>query len=1112
MQDFAMPSALELEGSRRESIPAIRREVVHNTTTQNEYRPSELCYIPIDTGAAGAFMDVATTRLELTVVVRNKNYFIDFINLPRCGWHSLIQEFGIEINNGIHELNRHYAECVELEMIRMGENKTPFEFTRSNPWRAADGTAGKLHINFIKPSMVTTQGLPHNVTYPSLTTLTSATTPDTITQSLLLFSNPFLTESLGRSNSNAITTGAPIRQTGEVGESSWFTPSSFSISQAYYDDRITAFQEAKTSNMILTNTASPASYYDSTATTMISAIPDSVGPDVNIFSDTRLIGLPHGGSLLAKYSKMNPTKLSSSDTNVLNIYSVSYGQTVESYPPSMWPAKQPCPLDILEKEVKESYLHVNSDNIMNYYANCKNIPVGIPLALTGESRGQSNIWGDKNHEKPTIENPSVGSETEFHISLKIYSSLIGELAKKWFPELVVPQGRMRVRIRFQEPQIVFQTLMDPCRRVPGTSRDWFPNLGVTASTSAIGSMTGSASPGNITSGVHPIMVSDYVAGDVYIDTIALGQYPLPQLRTKPLHGIFSQFDLGHYRQLDDGEDTSKLGGFSSTNPIDATTNPISKTRYHLDIFSDPLAKTKEGSLGKYLLTDSTFTAKQMALALAMYDHEVRYNQEFGFPLFYQSNTNAKAFPPNDVAGTQQTSSKPGYIAQCHQYTHPQEWRNRVKNQDIPSTTSVQVALTVHDTGSSTQQPIMATNPNWDWEYKSLNWNPFCFPTPKYLPTSSPSNKSSSRVLTTSDFVNENELCFGTYREASVAQVRRTHTQLYPLNIPDATTSRIDERLTYIVKNVQIVTQQIILPRTAALSIVENALNGGISMETRAWKEMESMLPRQETQKHLINMAAGFCTDIAFVFRPIDVFQGDKAYGYNSLSFYNPFTSFQFAFNPNLTPGVSSELSYNSLGGQPIYYNECIIQQRTGFDIQLQLSSELLPRTPIDTIRRLLQHVRWGDQVFSERDYLQLDPHFHPSYGSQKGMVINTLQDGFWACYTPISALDDQTITDNPFFNPAELSLRKKLRGQRAPLNALPFYKPFDGTFHLSFNLEAFMGQSDRIRTGVPIVNNNMFLKFDKAHMIRDFDTQLLTIAQCDARVVFERGGTMQFFT
>jgi len=1109
MQDFAMPQALELEGSRRNGIPALRREVVHNTTTQNEYRPSELCYIPIDTGAAGAFMDVSTTRLELTVVVRNKNYFIDFINLSRCGWHGLIQEFGIEINNGIHELNRHYAECVELEMIKMGQNRVPFEFTRSNPWKPAHGQAGKFHINYIKPSMVTAQGLPHNVQYPSLSTLTSSTTPDTLTQSLLLFSNPFLNESLGRMTDREIPSQGQIN----IQDSGWFAPSSFNIAQSYYDDRLISFQDTTSRNTyVVSEHDQPITQFQFNPNTN-TQISDSIGNLNHVPSYGRVVGLPHGGDLLGKYSKQD-TSLTQLG---VNIYNCAYGQTVRNYPPSMWPAKQPCPLDELQKSLEESYRLANADSIMNYYANCKNIPVGVPVFLDGSSDGSSEIWGDSNHTAPSPENfAAVGAETEFHISLKIYSSLIGELAKKWFPELVVPQGRMRVRIRFQEPQILFQTLMDPCRRVPGTSRDWFPNLGVTDSSPRPITELTYCSPEYITSGIHPIMVSNYTPGDVYTDAIALGKYPIPMMRMKMVHDIFSGFDVTNTPLLANADNASTaLGGGNST----------IVSRFGFDNPSRLTGISENGgALSAFLnTTTNTLNGNRAMNALSQYHFELKKNQEFGFPLFKQ--TDPHKFPPEE-GNPLVTTNLPTQIAHYLNYTHPQNWSTRYFRQipaapqeSLPSEgvggynlTRKSVIYYGELDGVVDSQPKMKSEPNYDWGTKSLNWNPFCFPTPQYLPMSSSSNKSSGRILVPTDFVNENQTCFGSHKEHSVAQVRRTHSQLYPLQIPDTVSSRIDERITYIVKNVQIVTQQIVLPRTAALSIIENALNGGISMETRAWKEMESMMPKQETQKHLINMAAAFCTDISFVFRPSDTFQGDRAFGYNSFSFYNPFTSFRFEYSNQLTPNSSSERDYNYLGGRPIYYNECIIQQRTGFDIQLQLSSELLPRTPIDSIRRLIQHVRWGDQVFSDRDYMQLDPHLHPSYGSQKGMAINTLQDGFWACYCPISALDDQTITDNPFFTATELTLRKKLRGQRAPINALPFYKPFDGTFHLSFNLEAFMGQNEKIRTGVPIVNNNMFLKFEKAHMIRDFDTQLLTIAQCDARVVFERGGTMQFFT
>jgi hypothetical protein len=1152
MTDFAMPAALELEGARRTGIPALRREVVHNTTTQNEYRPSELCYIPIDTGAAGAFTDVSTTRLEMTVVVRNKNYFIDFINLPRCGWHSLIQEFGIEINNGIHELNRHYAECVELEMIKIGQNRVPFEFTRSNPWRPANGNAGKMHINFIKPSMVTAQGLPHNVQYPSLSTLTSATTPDTITQSMLFMSNPFISESLGVVTSGYVETDDVYKQMNmRASKMGFFVSSSMDIAQAYYDDRLTSWQdslasftigEASTTAAVTVQRYTPSTN-ESVAGCTAQAMPDDNGWSCNNISETyRVSGLPHGGSILASYSK----HLNKDFAN--DIYNCSWGESVKSYPPSYWPAKQPCDYEKLQLSFNESYRTTNADSIMNYYANCKNIPVGIPLQLNGDPlstspatnvNGEAEIWGNSVHTAPSIEVPSVGAETEFHIVLKLYSSLIGELAKKWFPELVVPQGRMRVRIRFQEPQIVFQTLMDPCRRVPGTSRDWFPNLGITDSDNTRIDLISTLRPAIITSGVHPIMVSNYKPGDVYIDAIALGKYPLPTLRMKMLHDIYSSFDVGNAPIiLTEAENLAKLGGGTSVVARFGFDNymqlPVINTAAPGAGEPDRRGYTGQGFTASYFLKYATDTKAglDVAHALSQYHFALKKNQEFGFPIYRRQDP--AAFPyTGDVERYQhppgtsdqllnESMDYPKTIAHYYNYTHPDDWALRYYKMQIPtrdealttdaSTVRKQVLAYSHWDGTVNLEPRMKTDPYYDQDYKSLNWNNLCFPTPQYLPLSNPSDKTNLRILQKENFVNENQTCFGTHRESSVAQVRRTHTQLYPLQIPDSVTSRIDERLTYIVKNVQIVTQQIVLPRTAALSIVENALNGGISMETRAWKEMESMLPRQETQKALINMAAAFCTDISFVFRPVDTFQGDRAFGYNSFSFYNPFTSFRFEFSPSLTPGATSERDYNYLGGRPIYYNECIIQQRTGFDIQLQLSSELLPRQPIDSIRRLIQHIRWGDQVFSDRDYMQLDPHLHPSYGSQKGMVINTLQDGFWGCYVPISALDDQTITCNPFFTPTELSLKKRIRGRRAPVNSLPIYKPFDATFHLSFNLEAFMGQNDRIRTGVPIVNNNMFLKMDKCHLLRDYDTQLLTICSCDARVVFERGGTMQFFT
>lgn len=1111
MSEFSMPAALELEAARRSGIPAFRREVVHNTTTQNEYRPGELCYIPIDTGAAGAFMDVTTTRLEFVVSVLNKNYYTDFINLPRCGWNAVIQEFGIELNNGLHELNRHYAECIELHMIKKGENRTPFEMTRTNPWKAAEGTAGKMHINFIKPSMVTLTGLPHNTKYSPLGTTTSSTTPDFLSQSYLYYSQPFTHESFGRKGITN-TQGAAGAYAFNFFHNE-MASSSMEITQSVYEDQINTAGNYVTRNKVAVNAANATAVVPSNNGTFgfSSALVLGETSDTKVDSVFRCAGQPQG-SLLRAMARSNV------DVDDLSMYSLVFGQSGKGKSAGMWPAYQPCPLRTLEKEYQDTIRFVNADNVFSYYANVKNIPVGIPIDLDGDSNAQNTIWGDSSHTKATI--GQYGAQTEFHVSVKIYSSLIGELADRWFPELIVPQGRMRVRLRFQDPNIVFQTLMDPCRRVPGTSRDFIPYSGL-VKTEAGGVAIGQGeidetiSLGCLASGIHPIMISDFRQGSVFVDAIALGKYPLPHLRLRALHTPF--------------------GGTPAAWQSGAAPNTILGNEYLYSSIQPPWIKMDGGnpadgfytnigsvqrSLGQVAVaagpTDKALVAAPYTTyaQLARYAHELVQNQEYGCPANSDARNTTVGGEPKPLtyirgyenSANRSYNQKPQTIADLHYYSYPTDWQNHFVNINSDQNSSIWIKPDTVNNGDVPPFKTLA-GANSDEIFHCQNWNPFGIPVPQYVPMRNPFDKRSERQITAADYVSEDKVCYGTFLEASVAQVRRSHGALYPLNITDLNTSGVYERLTYTVKNIQIVTQQIVLPRGTALSIVENALDGGITMECRAWKEMESIMPNAESQKHLINMAAAFCTDISFIFRPVQIYQGDIAYGYNSFSFYNPFTAFDFSLESNVT-----ELQVNALGGTPVYYNECVMSTRVPFDIQLQIATELLPRTPIDSINALLRNGRWGGQVFSDRDYMELNPHLVPSYQTSKGMAINTLQDGFWACYTPIHCLEDQTITDNPFFVPLEFSLGTKIRGSRSKGGSLPIFKPYDGTFHLSFNLEAYMGQSDRLRTGIPIVNNNMFLKMERAHLCRVESTQLLTIVSCDAKVVFERGGTVQFFT
>lgn len=1107
-ENFAMPQALELEQSRRQAIPAIRRKMIHNTTTQNEYRPGELCYIPVETGANGAFMDTATTRLKMTVVVRNKNFFTDFINLPRCGWHAIIQEFGIEINNTLHELNRHYAECIEIDMIKRGENRIPFDMTVENPWEPADGLAGKFSINFVKPSMVTLMGLPHNVHYKDFDTAT----PDVITQAYCLYSNKFASESFGTVNSVAfdstVTPPTAVAAPFHYHKFGGFHPSSFDVAQSFYDDRIQAERSIYRRHNVRAAGVTGNMQYENTANAN-AVNGTTIGQDiyypterVTHSGDNKIIGGPSFAGL-ASCSKVYPP----TPTHEIGIFDVVYGQSVDNYSPGQWPAKQPTDLDKLHKIYNDQIRLVNCDNVLNYYANVQNIPIGIPLTLTDNS-GATEIWGDGEKTKPTV--PDNGHETTFHVSLRVYSSLIGVLANKWFPELVVPAGRMRIRMRFQEPNILFQLGTDPCRRIPGTPRDWFPNLGITSTSFkkytslagagetttalAVNTIT-SANPSIITTGIHAIMISNYVPGECFNSSVAMGKYVLPQMKFMMTNELMKAFSVGSYQTTN-----GLVAGASASIDSEPT-------------FADATA-TLDFKTWSNTLTETAAATKTLSFVLPKLMNQLEHNMVVGNPVIRYSTYNAVGKPMKN-AGYGLELRRDVDDAAAHwdleiqdlqNYNAATNWQGSlVGSAEIEAGTSAGVVTAYDDAAAGL--PKFKSDQTWDWEYKNQCWNPFNTPSPQYLPMLKTSDKRTTKVISPNDFVDESQIFFGTHLERSKPQVRRSYGPLYSLNIADQHLYGLNERLTYIVRDIQLESEQIILPRSAALSIVENALSGGITMETKTWKEMESMLPRAKTQKHLINMAAAYCTSLTFLFRPTDVYQGDTAYGYDSFSYYNPFTSFDYK-----QKDTQVALTYNALGGEPVYNNAFVISERVPIDIQLQLAAELLPRFPISTVSDLLLNTRWGDNVYDDRDYMELFPKIQPSYQVTKGQTINTLQDGFWSCYVPIYALDDQSITCNPFFTMAEISLKKKLRGMRHNQGPLPIYKPYKGTFHISFNLEAYMGQSDRLRTGIPIVNNNMFLKFESAYLLDAYHTQLLTIAECDAKIVFERGGTMQFFT
>jgi hypothetical protein len=1204
MSDFGIPQSLSISDVKRNAMAAFRRTVIHGDTSQNAYSAGELIYLPLATGTAGAFWDISTARLEMTVEIYNPNYFVDFINLPRCGFNTVIEECGLEFHNSLHENQRFYAEMIESEMIRRGENSIPYEMTVSNPHDVGGGLAGDLHINLIKPSMVTTAGLPHGVRYPILkqpnASNNSSSVTDVLTQGILLNGNPYLKKPLGRNGWDTITTednfyskltaGPTLTRTADDSiqhRFHEFAETAFP-SNSIFDDRVTLPTQSKYAiynldigtNRTLIQTAeagtaaSDRQYADITTTGANRTTGiyggSSHGADLFPALPNRFKGPP---AVAGQYSKSVPRLQAFGNRRADNtIWDVFPGQTVGGYTPMMWPAKQPCPMDKLQKQIRDARRGVNTKNVQNYYANCKNISVGIPVTITDDAGYGKELWGGDPTKEGTLplKSHTRGERYSFRVSMKFYSCILGVFAQKWFPSLLIGAGKARIRMKLQQPNVAFQTLMDPCRIIPRTARDRFPYLGCFKSTSTLSDYSSNPLE-NLAHAIHPILISDYIPGSCFNDMVALGKFPIPSLKTKAMNRITDVIStLTQQVSTSIFGPTGGVAVNSSYAPYAA--NDARKVMGYLALGDPeqnvadvqiPVPENVTRACG-YAAADTAadiaksglISAGLVTRALQNVAIELSRNMMFGFPpMILQDQTNNPIVLLGDEDHTSRkgvqknrnvieakvdnvtkassiksvnnyhwfTDYTPFFIP--NNYAATEAWgvgkrsRQTVWKQGVSDATDTVAAQTKF-------RPNLTDVENeerLDYEEKGLWWDMYQFPTPQYVPMKKPWDKKSDRKYAMEDIVNESEMCYGTYLPRSVAQVRRTNRQLFSLSNDYESYPGISDRLTYSVMNVAFRCEEVILPEPASALIISSVMEGGITIEAETIKSIEQILQKQDNQKILLNVSAGLINDICFVFQPTEMYSGDKAYGYNSYAFYCPFTSFKFVKQSTDTKTPTgtaidrlkipnSSADYNDLGGEPEFYNSLSYGDHIGIRTYLTISTEFFPRIPINDLQTLIDHVCWGDQRRGDVEYLGLEPMLQNAYDTSNYQRVVPFQDGFFSVFTPIETLDDQTMTGNPYWAPLEMNINRTIRGRRSKHPALPYFKPFDGTFHLALNLQPFMGQHDRMNVGSPMVNTNAYLHMENCHMIREHETRMITFIRCFARVVIERGGILQIFT
>jgi hypothetical protein len=1080
-----LPYQSQVSSTKKVAIPCIRREVTNNSSAQNLYLPNARTQIPLETGTPGQFIDPMLSYLRFDLTVINPNPCVDFFDLPRIGFAAFIRELTVEVNGMPTEQYRYYNDTCSCRAITDGSFPEVWNYYVENDWRPMKGIAGPFHVNFIKPCMISRSGFSmYSETREIMNGLKGSAHSAQANSSQGFEANDTDVSSFR-------DLACPLAQ------KPIDVPPSFSYREG--PTYLTGVRQFFPEIIIDVCNRHQINYYNSVAgiTARYGVYSRSTGGTMDVLRST--VGAPalrDYASDLIDDPAARPAAANAAGTFIgtrtNTDYAVAAGVVVaadglhqnDTY---FLTTANPTLLDLTENGARCRFplwrLHEES-RISDLASDISHTEAETSLEpITGDVRvGEVNRYAQPcparwpihynpfDYEKlkqrnyldkcrvpeeferlsagNNVKNIPIGFESytrggikrsRFQVFLPLESVLIGNRAQSWFPATLIPQGKMRLNIVWEEPRKAFQVTMDPCRLLNNTLRVRGINVGLlNAELNGRADLllnTGNEDPATATkfSGVHSSMIL-----------------------------------IPHLNAAGNAVDTSVYYNFNGACAMGA---------YAIPSLMLAEAVTGEFYTPRRLVGVSTGTYSNRGVAIA------------------------DTGDPEEVWGP----------------TLPVDyWRGVMRCPEL-----------------------IVNNEKTGYKYPGSRqcWSNTCHPTPQSLPYRAGTAENPLLFDTSFDdivlgnFVSETQLIYGTFLEASQPQTRRCMSSLVPLVHPAP--SYMSQELTYEISNLSYDTVEYLLPESATASITMLALETGLQQEIDTVKLQQQFLAQAETQKPLINGSSSYVNSISVFFRHQHQTQVSRAFGYNSFSFLNPFASL-----------TVEETAYEDVGGLIRMKTELNLARNTGIRVQIQIGGEYIPRVPIDDVYTLMRKTMEGDSEFQGMLHHK---HFAPftvpaDRGPDSYPTIQLLQDGFWAPFIPLEALDDQTCTANPYWIPYEMDLvaarssdiddfranlqsksAGRLRARRPPTltnfaatgfpmrAVLPIFKPLDGTFHLSFNLRTFV-QSPQLRSGVAIVNNNLFLLMNKAYACADSVLEMLTLFHCEGRVVYERGGNISIFS
>lgn len=960
----ALPAEVQLAKEKPQGAFCLRTRYALSANSANSWLAGSLVSLPLQTGTPGTFTDVKQGNINCTLLISNTNPYVDYLNFGPCGAMIFFDEMRVYSSGTPVEENLRYSETVDLLMEQGGWQCRPLHIFRRNKWRANNGKAGDKHINFIKPAMVDATGVPMFGRTPFMDKNSAVYTPASISfgyqPTAVAYANAVFDlglQTVSKSNGTTVTFGAMM------GTDSGYT---------FNDDGYGA--------SIASSAARPLIYdYSSggqgiTAQTLVAGRNSThVRPD------------PAGNQLQAG-DHLGWKNTSVGRTETLGSTEVTYPWIpCATYVPSQWPDFQPCTLsgEVDDFEVDQIIGKTKVAEYMKYLANVRSLPIGLSGHISGTSYC-APVPILTASSAPTVNAPNC-NYTEYRVSMPFISGIYGILADKMFPDLLIGANNIRIEFKLAPNNKALWLTMDPCRRIPGTVRDFAPFTGAANSIAGVAAGSGYARGGKL------LATAAGIAGCCVPTTVTGAAAAL---------GCF-------YSMLNCQNTNTTLAGLT----------PAS-----------------------YSVAGAAMTSAQ-ATSGAIFPNSYIYNtaSAMGEDL---KGSNSYNYPGGGAAAITYQANNPG-----------------ISGFDIDIKTNL--------------------------------------PKPQYMPTAQPWTQKAFAVLNgqgafssfqNASYCNENAACYGTYLPSSTPQTRRCQLSSR-LAIVDSNFSSAGVTA-FAIRDLQYIGEQVQLDDISTSAIIQHAATSEIVVWTRGYRSFEANCDSNTQQNIILPIQIGQATALYLVFRPAAILQSPDYY---SNSFCCPFTGLSFS---STSTGGLQDVTLGKAGAPPDVGGSYVVsstldtQNQGLFSYQLFSGTKQYPLQPIQTVSEMLVEREKSTHSLHNWSWCGTEnmnlTAWDSSQASQTTSGFNFdpfLDLGFFTTFVPVAALDDQTITQNPFFSIAEvneaITAGPRIRGIRQSprstgvtgngtnqfIGVLNTFVPPIGTFFLGWDFESWTNHDDLMRTG-----------------------------------------------